>query len=72
MVRYTPNLGSTSWNIKSESFFADVEEMKKFIAERATAFRRFAGNDVNYEQSDVVLNGDRIMLDGMMVGYFGD
>ena len=72
MVRYTPNLGSTSWNMKSESFFETVEEMKQFIAERVTVYRRFAGKNVDYSPSDVVLQNGKILLDGLMVGYCGE
>ena len=72
MVRYTPKMGSPLWERKSQVSFETVEEMKNFIAERATAFRRFAGADVCYDSSDVVLNGSRIMMDGMMVGYCGE
>jgi hypothetical protein len=63
---------STLWSNKCQSTFADVEDMKQFIADRLTAFRRFAGKDVYYAPSDVILLGDRILLDGLMVGYCGD
>lgn len=72
MVRYIPNMRSTLWSNKCQSTFADVEDMKQFIADRLTAFRRFAGKDVYYAPSDVILLGDRILLDGLMVGYCGD
>ena len=72
MVRYIPNMGSTLWSNKCQSTFADVEDMKQFIADRLTVFRRFAGKDVYYAPSDVILLGDRILLDGLMVGYCGE
>lgn len=72
MIRYTPNMGSTLWSNKCQSTFDDVEEMKQFIADRLTAFRRFAGKDVNYAPSDIILLGDRILLDGLTVGYCGE
>ena len=69
MIRYTPNLGSTIWNNKSQQIFNDAEELKTFIAEKATSFKQYVGKNVIYHPDDVALHEGRIALDGMFVGY---
>lgn len=53
MICYMPNLGSILWERKSQITFDSVEDLKGYVAERLSVFKRFVGHEVYYRPHDV-------------------
>ena len=86
MIRYMPKMDSALWTRKCQETFANIEDMKGFIADQRTRFCQFIGKpDCSYNDQDVELkflckrnpalclkNCFTVVVGGTVVGYCGE
>lgn len=85
MIRYLPKLESLLWELKCQTTFDTLEEMKETLASQMTRYKHYVGKDTVYTPGQVMLlalrdrdpltgwkHYCRIMLDDIVLGHCGE
>ena len=85
MIRFMPKSKTILWSLKSQRSFDGIEELKRFIAEKASKYKHYIGEEKHFLPSDVTLeilhdldpftgwrNYSKVILNGKVVGHCGE